>query len=526
MTIDKDTEAQILRLHHVEKWGVHTIARQLPVHHTVVERVLTQAGVPAPARGQRHSKRDAYNGFILETLEKYPRLSAQRIYVMACERGYQGASSHFRARVAELRPRKPNEAYLRLQTYQAEQMQMDWGVFGHIQIGRARRPLMAFVMVLSWSRMIFLRFYLNQRMESFIRGHVAALEFFGGSARVCLYDNLKSAVIDRHADAIRFNPHLLQLSAHYRFEPRPCAPYRGNQKGRVERAIRFIRDSFFSARTYSDINELNVQAERWCLEQAAARPCPQDPTISVREAFAQEKPSLLSLPDNPFSTDERVTVSVGKTPYARYDMNDYSVPHTHTRRSLTVLASIERVRILDGVTVIADHQRHFGKGEQIENPEHIQALIDYKRKARHERAQDRLAHSVPVSVELIRQGSERDYRPSTMSRELLKLLDSYGASELEIAINEALARQVPHPNAVRLALERRREQRNRPPPLTVPLPAKARAQNISVRTGSLADYDQINGDYEPAGQNNELDESRQGTGHTRNTQAPPSEDTP
>jgi len=477
MTIDKDTEAQILRLHHVEKWGVHTIARQLPVHHTVVERVLTQAGVPAPARGQRHSKRDAYNGFILETLEKYPRLSAQRIYVMACERGYQGASSHFRARVAELRPRKPNEAYLRLQTYQAEQMQMDWGVFGHIQIGRARRPLMAFVMVLSWSRMIFLRFYLNQRMESFIRGHVAALEFFGGSARVCLYDNLKSAVIDRHADAIRFNPHLLQLSAHYRFEPRPCAPYRGNQKGRVERAIRFIRDSFFSARTYSDINELNVQAERWCLEQAAARPCPQDPTISVREAFAQEKPSLLSLPDNPFSTDERVTVSVGKTPYARYDMNDYSVPHTHTRRSLTVLASVERVRILDGVTVIADHQRHFGK-------------------------------------------------PSTMSRELLKLLDSYGASELEIAINEALARQVPHPNAVRLALERRREQRNRPPPLTVPLPAKARAQNISVRTGSLADYDQINGDYEPAGQNNELDESRQGTGHTRNTQAPPSEDTP
>ena len=128
MTIDKDMEARILRLHHVEKWGVHTIARQLAVHHTVVERVLGQAGLPAPDRGQRPSKRDAYNGFILQTLEKYPRLSAQRIYVMACERGYQGASSHFRARVAELRPRKSNEAYLRLQTYQAEEMQMDWGL--------------------------------------------------------------------------------------------------------------------------------------------------------------------------------------------------------------------------------------------------------------------------------------------------------------------------------------------------------------------------------------------------------------
>lgn len=526
MTIDKDMEARILRLHHVEKWGVHTIARQLPVHHTVVERVLSQAGLPPPERGQRRSKRDPYNGFILETLEKYPRLSAQRLYIMACERGYQGASSHFRARVAELRPRKSNEAYLRLQTYQAEQMQMDWGCFGHVQIGRARRPLMAFVMVLSWSRMIFLRFYLNQRMESFIRGHVAALEFFGGSAKVCLYDNLKSAVIDRHADAIRFNPHLLELSAHYRFEPRPCAPYRGNQKGRVERAIRFIRDSFFAARTYSDIDDLNVQAERWCLEQAAARPCPQDPSISVGEAFAQERPSLLALPDNPFSTDERVMVSVGKTPYLRYDLNDYSLPHTHTRRALTVLASLERVRILDGVTVIADHQRHFGKGEQIENSDHIQALIDYKRKARHQRAQDRLAHSVPVSVELIRRGSERDYRPSTMSRDLLRLLDGYGATELEIAINEALVRDVPHPNAVRLALERRRDDRNRPPPLTVPLPDKARAQNISVRPGSLAAYDQINGHYELQGQNNEPEENPPITDNNDSSQASCNEGTP
>ena len=532
MTIDKDMEARILRLHHVEKWGVHTIARQLAVHHTVVERVLGQAGLPAPDRGQRPSKRDAYNGFILQTLEKYPRLSAQRIYVMACERGYQGASSHFRARVAELRPRKSNEAYLRLQTYQAEEMQMDWGCFGHVQIGRARRPLMAFVMVLSWSRMIFLRFYLNQRMENFIRGHVAALQFFGGSAKVCLYDNLKSAVIDRHADAIRFNPNLLELSAHYHFEPRPCAPYRGNQKGRVERSIRFIRDSFFAARSYSDISDLNQQAERWCLGQAAARPCPQDPTISVGEAFAREKPSLLALPDNPFATDERVTVSVGKTPYVRYDLNDYSVPHTHTRRALTVLASIERVRILDGVTVIADHERHFGKGEQIENPAHIQALIDYKRTARHQRAQDRLAHSVPLSAELIRRGAERDYRPSTLSRELLKLLDSYGATELEAAINEALERDVPHPNAVRLALERRREERNRPPPLTVPLPEKARAQNISVRSGSLADYDQINSEHELVAQDNEPDEGSHNTDNTDNTdndqstQPLHSEDTP
>ena len=172
--------------------------------------------------------------------------------------------------------------------------------------------------------------------------------------------------------------------------------------------------------------------------------------------------------------------------------NDYSVPHTHARRSLTVLASLDTVRILDGTSVIATHARHFGKGEQIENPDHIQKLVDYKRAARHHRAQDRLARSVPQSIELIRRGAERGYRPSQLSVELLSLLDSYGAVELEAAINEALVQDVPHPNAVRLALERRREEQNRPPPLTVPLPEKARAGHIVVRTASLAGYDQIN----------------------------------
>ena len=117
-----------------------------------------------------------------------------------------------------------------------------------IQIGRAKRPLMAFVMVLSWSRQIFLRFYLNQRMESFLHGHVAAFDAWGALPRVLLYDNLKSAVLERRDDAIRFHPTLLALSAHYRFEPRPVAVARGNEKGRVERAIRYIRDNFFAGR--------------------------------------------------------------------------------------------------------------------------------------------------------------------------------------------------------------------------------------------------------------------------------------
>jgi len=103
-----------------------------------------------------------------------------------------------------------------------------------------KRPLMAFVMVLSWSRQIFLRFYLNQRMASFLRGHVAAFNAWGALPRVLLYDNLKSAVLERRDDAIRFHPTLLALSAHYHFEPRPVAIARGNEKSHASYCAPFV----------------------------------------------------------------------------------------------------------------------------------------------------------------------------------------------------------------------------------------------------------------------------------------------
>jgi hypothetical protein len=350
------------------------------------------------------------------------------------------------------------------------------------------------VMVLSWSRQIFLRFYLNQRMDNFLRGHVAAFSACGGVARVLLYDNLRSAVLERQGEAIRFHPTLLALSAHYRFEPRPVAPARGNEKGRVERAIRYIRDSFFAGRQWSDVEDLNAQAAAWCSGLSANRPCPEDPAITVRDAFEQERAQLIALPDNPYPTEERLEVSVGKTPYIRFDLNDYSVPHTQVRRTVTVLASPTQVRVLDAGAVIAAHRRVYGKGEQIEDPGHIEALIDAKRGARQHRGQDRLAHAAPSSRQLLREAAERGNRLGQVVSQLTRLLDEYGASALEHAIAEVLANGVPHPNAVRQALERAREQRHLPPPLAIVLPDNAKAKNIVVRPASLAAYDQLDTD--------------------------------
>ena len=184
--IGDDKRAEILRLFHAEAWKVGTIAGELGLHHDVIERVLAGEGVPS-MRGERLSIVDAYLPFIEATLNAHPRLRASRLYDMCVARGYPGGPDHFRYLIRRLRPKPVAEAYLRLATLPGEEAQVDWAHFGRLTIGRARRQLVAFVMVLSWSRMIFLRFFLGAPMECFLRGHVAALDFFGGrGARAAL----------------------------------------------------------------------------------------------------------------------------------------------------------------------------------------------------------------------------------------------------------------------------------------------------------------------------------------------------
>jgi transposase len=491
MVTPPDIEAQILRYYHAEKWTMGTIARQLHVHYSVVGRVLAQAGLPRTGPPPRRSLIDAYLPFIRQTLEAFPTLTASRLYGMVRERGYSGRPDHFRHLIACHRPRPKAEAYLRLRTLPGEQAQVDWGHFGHLEIGRARRQLMAFVMVLSRSRQIFLRFFPDARMESFLRGHAAGFDAWGGVPRVLLYDNLKSVVLERRGDAIRFHPTLLGFAGQYRYEPRPVAIARGNEKGRVERAIRYVRDGFFAARTFKDIDDLNDQAEAWCVGPAADRRCPGEPDRTVREVFAEESSRLLALPDNPAPLLEHVAVSVGKTPYVRFDLNDYSVPHTHARRMLTVLADPHEVRIVDGASVLARHQRSYDKGAQIEDPAHVQALTDEKHAARQHRGNDRLARAAPASQALLERAAERGANLGAITAGLLRLLDRYDAAALQTAILEALERDVPHPNAVRFALERQREQRGDEPPVAIVLPAHVRDRDAPVRPHALETYDQL-----------------------------------
>jgi predicted DNA-binding protein (UPF0251 family) len=165
LVISKEAEGEIMRLFHAEKWRIGTIAEQLGLHHTTVQRVLRQSGVQSKEISTRASMADQYAGFIVEQLEKYPRLCASRLFEMVKARGYAGGQDYFRRVVCRYRPRKSAEAFQRLKTLPGERAQVDWAHFGKLQVGSTERVLSAFVMVLSFSRQVYLRFFLSSSMS-------------------------------------------------------------------------------------------------------------------------------------------------------------------------------------------------------------------------------------------------------------------------------------------------------------------------------------------------------------------------
>ena len=480
--------ANIRRLFYAEHWKIGTIATELGLHPDTVRRALeTERFNSGP--GKRQTLVEPYMDFIKQTLEAHPRLRATRIYEMLRGRGYAGSVVQLRRVVATLRPAH-REAFLRLVTLPGEQSQADWAHFGQVQMGRARRRLSCFVLTLSYSRALWLEFFLDQSLESLILAHIHAFEDWAGLARTVLYDNMRSVVLERRGDLIQFHPRLLELCGHYHFAARPCRPARGNEKGRIERAIRYIRDSFFAARSFTTLEDLNRQAKCWRDEVAHQRPWPGDPSRTVASAFDEEKPRLLPLPAHPFDADLMRVVRSDKTIYVRFDLNDYSIPPEAVGRSLTLVASPAIVRILDGNRELARHRRSYDRLARIEDPAHIEALLERKRKAIASAPGTRLEQAVPESRQLLDAAFGRGESITRQIRILTGLLDDYGAAELRLAVREALARQTPSASSVAFILSRRRRSSSLHA-VSVDLSKHPELASLSVPTHQLEVYDEL-----------------------------------
>jgi transposase len=259
MTVGIDVCAEVRRLYFAEHWKRGTIASQLGIHYDTVVRVLGPFGPKVGTPRPDARVLEAYAPVIDETLSRYPRLVATRIYDMLVERGYTGSLQTVRRYVRTARPSPKNEVFLRVETLPGEQAQVDWAHVGTLSVQGGKRPLWAFVMVLAYSRAMWAELVIDMGIDSLRRSLIRASMFFGGSPRQWLFDNAKTVVLERSGDAVRFHPALLDLAARMHVKPALCRVRQPQEKGKVERAIRYLKDRFFAARTIHSAAHGNLQ---------------------------------------------------------------------------------------------------------------------------------------------------------------------------------------------------------------------------------------------------------------------------
>jgi len=268
--IDFETFSKIRQLFDQKQLKVSQIALELGLHQSTVAKWVKILKYQPRQRAKRPSKLGPYKGQIVALLERHP-YTAQQILQQLRQQGYSGGYSILKKFVAQVRPvRKP--AFLTLHFAPGECAQVDWGCAGSIVVGSTRRQPSFFVMVLCYSRLMYLEFTLAQSMEQFLTCHQRAFEFIGSVPAKVMIDNLKTGVLCHpRGEKAQLNPRYVDFAGHYGFEPIACAVGQANQKGRVENGVGYVKKNFLAGLEIPSFSAINPGAEQWLTQTANVR---------------------------------------------------------------------------------------------------------------------------------------------------------------------------------------------------------------------------------------------------------------
>jgi transposase len=380
--IPPDVQAEILALHFGAKKGTRAIAEKLGINRKAVRRVVENRKVslkPEVSASGRHSILDPYKPRITELLERDPSLMSTLILQHLRREGFTGGRSVVQTYVKKIRkvPHRSREAFLRLDFPPGQTAQVDWGEFGTPFNDGVKTH--CFLMVLCHSRLVYIEFTRSEKFEEFIRCHENAFKFFGNRVPLEIwYDNLRSAVTERMGSLIRFNARFLAYLGHHGIRPHACNPAKGNEKGRVESAVKMVRDSFWAGRQFKDFDDLNRQAIVWRDEIANRREHRSTKKIPALHFESTEKSLLRQANPHAYDTTEVLSRVVPPTFLIAYESNRYSVPWTLVGLTLTVRASDQVLEFFYHERQVAWHVRSYDKHRIFESREHFKALLERK----------------------------------------------------------------------------------------------------------------------------------------------------
>jgi transposase len=473
----------IHRLHLVEKWPLRKIARHLKIGRRTIGKYL-ETPAPPPVRRDRASKLDAFKPAISELLERDSTAPAtvitERIRTLGFDGGITIVKDYLQAVRTEAKNRR---AYVRMEPGPGERFEVDWGHFDALVYHGTPRKLYAFCLVECHSRRMYLEFTHSQSFETFVRCHTHAFEAMTGCAREIWFDNLATAVAEHEGNLVRFNPRFLAFAREYGFIPRACHIAAAWEKGKVERAIGYVRQGFWPLRTFT-VTDVNAQARQWVehtANQRKHRETGQAPNERWQPEFLRPLPLLGS--DYRDTTD----AMVHKDLRLCFDGNRYCVPPRYVGRRLTVKADSHSVSIYDQSKEIVCYARSWERGRTFGAERFQKELFAQMAAAQRSAAQHRLNQMLgPTSEYYLRKLAETDRSLTRQVRELLELVRDYGPGTVAAAIEKAYAAHAFGADYIANILRQQQARREVQPPLRLKDPE---LNALATDPLSLLDYD-------------------------------------
>lgn len=373
--------AEVLRLHLIDGLSYRTIAKRLSISRKTVAKLLRKASPHTAApTAIRSSLLNPYAAEIKRLLDDVPEIKAPAVLERLRPLGYSGGITVVRNYLQSTRPKPRREAFLTLDFHPGAAMQIDWADFGFALPGCPRR-VSALVMALCYSRYLYIEFTLSQAFGTFVRALERGLTFFAGTTVVDIFDNMKTVVLSHTPVATVFNHRFLAYAQARGFGVRACNPGKGNEKGRVERPIGFVRERFWPGRRFTSLLDLNRQATTWRDDFANNREHEKTGKVPALAYRHEEQRLLKALQSTPFETDDIQSAGVTKLFRVSFDRNFYSVPPRLVGQTVVIRANDAAVAVYLGQKQVAWHMRCWGIGEELEDPSHRSAALELKPRA-------------------------------------------------------------------------------------------------------------------------------------------------
>jgi len=486
--ISYELYCQIRLLYRERGLSFAQIARELHLdEETIAKWARAKSYTIARTNTPRKSKLDPYRELIQRWLERHSYTATQIFQRLRAEEGYSGGITILSDYVRSIR-RVRAPAFLSLSFAPGECAQVDWGCAGAMSIGSTRRRLSFFVMVLCYSRLIYVEFSLAEATEHFLQAHQNAFEFFGGVPEKVLIDNPKTAVLQHpRGEKPLFHPRYLDFAAHYGFEPRACNVRKPHEKGRVESGVGYVEKSFLNGLELPPgLDALNAAARQW-LDGIANVRIHGETREKPMELFAVEKAHLKALPSLPADTAITDTVRVNSRFRIRVDTNRYSVPSRYASQRLTLKKFAHQLCVYHEGQLLATHTRSYDRHQDFENPDHAKELLSQRAKARHAKLLLAFYALCPRAEEYYRQLGQRRLNPRVHIAKIMALSEVYGPDKVARAIEDAFEFAAFSSDYIANLLEQR--DRLTPPPGPLHLTRRQDLLDVELAPADLSIYE-------------------------------------